>query len=151
MSTPLLSIPYIRIKFAEASVLTYTNPKPWRCMKISDCSYWHLTKTIYWNIISSKYYAVFYESDSCDPNEDDEFYFVSDRGDSVGDYTFKKGRVLRSMALGQYKDEEEFTHVNNCPSDTENAVLNETSIFVTWGSDDRPNSLMSNWTDALPC
>ncbi|KAF4139759.1 hypothetical protein GN958_ATG11000 [Phytophthora infestans] len=150
MSTPTLSIPYMRIKFAEATVLTYTNPKPWRCLKISDCSYWHRSNTVYWNNLGSQYYAVFYESDSCDPDEDDEYSYVSDLGYSVGDYTFKTSRVLRSMALGRYNGERAFTYANNCPSGDETSAVNETSVLVTWKSDDGLNELSSNWTDTLP-
>ncbi|KAF4139754.1 hypothetical protein GN958_ATG11065 [Phytophthora infestans] len=144
MSTPTLSIPYMRVKFAEATVLTYTNPKLWRCLKISDCSYWHRTNTVYWKNLAYQHYAIFYESDEC--NTDDKYFFASDIGNPAGgEYTFKKNQVFQSMTLGKY-DDKPFKHVNNCPSDKENTVVNETGVLLTWAND----GLSTNWTNSLP-
>eukprot|EP00644_Phytophthora_capsici_P002831 jgi/Phyca11/20028/fgenesh1_pg.PHYCAscaffold_55_\ len=120
MASPVLSIPYLRLVLAGGTVLTYTNPKPWACLKISGCSYWHRTSTLYWKNLATNHYGIFYENDNC--NTDSEYFFASD--------------IANPAAIGVYEKEEAFTNVDNCPKDKENVVLNESGVYVTSASED---------------
>ncbi|KAG7375203.1 hypothetical protein PHYPSEUDO_002593 [Phytophthora pseudosyringae] len=69
-----------------------------------------------------------------------------------GDYTFMTNVLFRSMSVGVVKEKATFTYVDNCPSDKENAVVNDTNVYLTWGSDDGSSGdggLSSNWNDTL--
>ncbi|KAL3666953.1 hypothetical protein V7S43_007900 [Phytophthora oleae] len=151
MATPALSIPYLRLVLAEGTVMTYTNPKPWTCLQIRTCSYWHRTASIYWKNLATKHYGIFYESNRCSTDKD--YYFVSDIANPAGgNYTFKTKQVFGSMAVSVYKTEASFTFVDNCPSDNENTVLNESSVYLTSGSgrgSTEDGGLSSNWNDSL--
>ncbi|KAG1697104.1 hypothetical protein DVH05_017490 [Phytophthora capsici] len=150
MASPALSIPYLRLGLAGGTVLTYTNPKPWTCLQIRTCSYWHRTVSIHWNYLTTNQYGIFYTSNRC--STDLDYYYVSDFVDPRGgNYTFKTHQAFGSIALGVFKMNRSFTFVDNCPNDRENAVLNETSVYVSSSEDGSSNEggLSSNWNDSL--
>ncbi|KAK1945974.1 hypothetical protein P3T76_003022 [Phytophthora citrophthora] len=146
MASPALSIPYLRLALAGGTVLTYTNPKPWACLKISGCSYWHRTATLYWKNLPTNHYGIFYENDNC--NTDADYFFASDISNPAGgSYKFKTQQAFGSMSVGIFKTMPSFTYVNNCPKDRENAMVNGTSVYLTSTSDD--DGLSTNWNSSL--
>ncbi|KAG1697106.1 hypothetical protein DVH05_017492 [Phytophthora capsici] len=151
MASPALSIPYLRLVLAGGTVLTYTNPKPWTCLQIHTCSYWHRTVSIHWKHITKNQYGIFYASNRCSTKQ--EYYNAKGiYGHRGGNYTFETPRAFGSIAIGVYDKAEAFTNEDNCPKDKENVALNESGVYVTSASEDGSfvdGGLSSNWNDSL--
>ncbi|KAK1945978.1 hypothetical protein P3T76_003026 [Phytophthora citrophthora] len=135
--------------------MTYTNPKPWTCLKFSTCSYWHRTESAYWYKLGSKQYGMFYESDKCVAGG--LYHYLTDLDSPQGGAKLlMKPQPIQSMMVGVTSDEyrePNITYVDNCPSEEKLQLLPESNVLITYntsGELDGSASLSSNWNVDLP-
>ncbi|KAG1697112.1 hypothetical protein DVH05_017497 [Phytophthora capsici] len=149
MPSPALPVPYLRVNLAGGIVLTFPNLRPWTCVRIDTCSYWHRTASVSWGNLNRNQYGAFYETTNCDPMYSYEYF--GDMG-GTGNHTFKTHESFTSVILAELYAERPLEFVDNCPNDRENAVLNETRVYVTSAGEDGSSTdggLSSNWKDSL--